>query len=81
MQRVGFLQLELTQLHVCLRLPGLETLLCSARHHHIDVQQLPSGEWIAAIDGDSVGSGAVQLWRLVHAFVHTQCMRYVQVCL
>ncbi|KAI7844140.1 hypothetical protein COHA_002275 [Chlorella ohadii] len=31
----------------------------SVRHHHIDAQQLPSGEWIAAIDGDSVPSGPI----------------------
>lgn len=31
----------------------------SERHHHIDVQQLPSGEWIAAIDGDRVASGPI----------------------
>ncbi|KAL4451194.1 hypothetical protein ABPG77_009266 [Micractinium sp. CCAP 211/92] len=31
----------------------------SERHHHIDVQQLPSGEWIAAIDGDRVPSGQI----------------------
>lgn len=31
----------------------------SRRQHHIDVQQLPSGEWVAALDGDSVPSGGV----------------------
>ncbi|GAB4815338.1 hypothetical protein N2152v2_002384 [Parachlorella kessleri] len=31
----------------------------SARQHHIDVQQLPSGEWVAAVDGDRVPSGAI----------------------
>lgn len=29
------------------------------RHHHIDAQQLPSGEWIAAVDGDSVPSAPI----------------------
>ena len=29
----------------------------SARQHHLDVQQLPGGEWIAALDGDRVASG------------------------
>lgn len=28
------------------------------RHHHVDVQRLPSGDWIAAVDGDHVPSGA-----------------------
>lgn len=28
-----------------------------ARNHHVDVQQLSSGEWIAAVDGDRVPSG------------------------
>lgn len=28
----------------------------SERQHHIDVQQLPSGEWVAALDGDRVPS-------------------------
>jgi hypothetical protein len=28
------------------------------RHHHVDVQMLPSGDWIAAVDGDHVPSGA-----------------------
>jgi hypothetical protein len=31
----------------------------AARQHHADIQQLPSGEWIAAIDGDRVPSGAI----------------------
>lgn len=29
----------------------------SARYHHLDVQQLSSGEWIAVMDGDRVLSG------------------------
>ncbi|KAK4754551.1 hypothetical protein SAY87_002655 [Trapa incisa] len=28
-----------------------------ARYHHIDAQQLPSGKWIAVMDGDRVPSG------------------------
>ncbi|PKI68571.1 glucosamine inositolphosphorylceramide transferase 1 [Punica granatum] len=28
-----------------------------ARYHHLDAQQLPSGEWIAVMDGDRVPSG------------------------
>ncbi|EYU38054.1 hypothetical protein ABFS82_06G159900 [Erythranthe guttata] len=28
-----------------------------ARHHHLDVQRLSSGEWVAVIDGDRVPSG------------------------
>lgn len=28
-----------------------------ARYHHLDVQQLPSGRWIAVMDGDRVPSG------------------------
>ncbi|XP_038690798.1 glucosamine inositolphosphorylceramide transferase 1 isoform X2 [Tripterygium wilfordii] len=28
-----------------------------ARYHHLDVQQLSSGEWIGVMDGDRVGSG------------------------
>ncbi|KAK3422192.1 hypothetical protein EUGRSUZ_G02723 [Eucalyptus grandis] len=28
-----------------------------ARYHHLDVQQLPSGEWIGVMDGDRVPSG------------------------
>lgn len=28
-----------------------------ARYHHLDAQQLPSGKWIAVIDGDRVPSG------------------------
>ncbi|CAL1374127.1 unnamed protein product [Linum trigynum] len=28
-----------------------------ARHHHLDVQQLSSGEWIGVMDGDRVPSG------------------------
>lgn len=31
----------------------------AARQHHVDVQQLPSGEWVAAIDADRVPSGAI----------------------
>lgn len=31
----------------------------SARSHHLDVQQLSSGEWIAVMDGDRVPSGDV----------------------
>ncbi|CAM6083117.1 unnamed protein product [Calypogeia fissa] len=27
------------------------------RHHHLDVQMLPSGDWIAVMDGDRVPSG------------------------
>lgn len=27
------------------------------RHHHLDAQQLPSGDWIAVMDGDRVPSG------------------------
>ncbi|KAF7811589.1 glycosyltransferase family protein 64 protein C5 [Senna tora] len=28
-----------------------------ARYHHLDVQQLPSGDWVAVMDGDRVYSG------------------------
>lgn len=31
----------------------------AARQHHVDVQQLPSGTWVAAVDADRVPSGAV----------------------
>ncbi|KAK6136124.1 hypothetical protein DH2020_030140 [Rehmannia glutinosa] len=30
-----------------------------ARNHHLDVQQLGSGEWIAVLDGDRISSGDV----------------------
>ncbi|KAL0303456.1 UNVERIFIED_CONTAM: Glucosamine inositolphosphorylceramide transferase 1 [Sesamum radiatum] len=35
-----------------------------ARHHHIDIQQLSSGEWIAVLDGDRIPSGDA-----VHRFI------------
>ncbi|KAK4431074.1 Glucosamine inositolphosphorylceramide transferase 1 [Sesamum alatum] len=35
-----------------------------ARHHHMDIQQLSSGEWIAVLDGDRVPSGDA-----VHRFI------------
>ncbi|KAK4435888.1 Glucosamine inositolphosphorylceramide transferase 1 [Sesamum alatum] len=35
-----------------------------ARNHHLDVQQLSSGEWIAVLDGDRVPSGDA-----VHRFI------------
>lgn len=35
-----------------------------ARHHHLDAQQLPSGDWIAVMDGDRVPSGDSR-WRFM----------------
>lgn len=39
----------------------------SRRRHHVDVQQLPSGGWIAVMDGDRLPSGVISgtLWRAV----------------
>ncbi|KAL2548930.1 Glycosyltransferase family protein 64 protein C5 [Forsythia ovata] len=39
-----------------------------ARNHHLDVQQLSSGEWIAVLDGDRVPSGDVNR-RFILGFV------------
>ncbi|KAJ6835471.1 glycosyltransferase family protein 64 protein C5 [Iris pallida] len=39
-----------------------------ARYHHLDAQQLPSGEWIGVVDGDRVPSGD-SVRRLVLGYV------------
>ncbi|XP_054813956.1 glucosamine inositolphosphorylceramide transferase 1 [Prosopis cineraria] len=35
-----------------------------ARYHHLDAQQLPSGGWVAVMDGDRVPSGD-PIWRFI----------------
>eukprot|EP00887_Chlorella_sp_A99_P007508 scaffold2.g7508.t1 len=39
--------------------PALKGAWNAARHHHADALRLPSGEWVAALDGDSVPSGPI----------------------
>lgn len=43
------------------------------RYHHIDVQQLPSGDWIAVMDGDRIPSGD-SLWRFMLGCVAVLCL-------
>ncbi|XXG48400.1 hypothetical protein AAC387_Pa02g2862 [Persea americana] len=44
-----------------------------ARYHHLDAQQLPSGDWIAVMDGDRVPSGDSQ-WRFMLGCAAVLCL-------